>query len=93
MRLLNDGYLIMLSHNITLLCSDSTKADIDGYTVAFRTMCTELIEQEFSVLSIRFRSELIFFLGIDISRNAVFRKSHLNLKVMMIHLYYEKFDS
>jgi glutamate-1-semialdehyde 2,1-aminomutase len=44
LRLLNDGYLITPFHNMALMCPDTTEADVDGHTVAFRTMCAELVQ-------------------------------------------------
>jgi glutamate-1-semialdehyde 2,1-aminomutase len=43
LRLLNDGYLITPFHNMALMCPDTTEADVDGHTAAFRTMCAELV--------------------------------------------------
>ena len=43
LRLLNDGYLITPFHNMALMCPDTTVADVDGHTAAFRTMCAELV--------------------------------------------------
>jgi glutamate-1-semialdehyde 2,1-aminomutase len=45
LRLLNDGYLITPFHNMALMCPDTTEADVDGHTAAFRTMCAELVAQ------------------------------------------------
>jgi glutamate-1-semialdehyde 2,1-aminomutase len=39
---LNDGFLITPFHNMALMCSDTTEADVDGHTAAFRAMCAEL---------------------------------------------------
>ena len=44
LRLLNDGYLITPFHNMALMCPDTTEADVDGHTAAFRTMCAELVK-------------------------------------------------
>jgi glutamate-1-semialdehyde 2,1-aminomutase len=44
LRLLNDGYLITPFHNMALMCPDTTEADVDGHTAAFRTMCGELLK-------------------------------------------------
>jgi len=52
LRLLNDGYLITPFQNMVIMCPDKTEVDVDGHIEAFRTMCAELIESEFSVLSI-----------------------------------------
>ena len=43
LRLLNDGYLITPFHNMALMCPDTTAADVDGHTAAFRAMCAELV--------------------------------------------------
>jgi glutamate-1-semialdehyde 2,1-aminomutase len=43
LRLLNDGYLITPFHNMALMCPDTTEADVDGHTAAFRAMCAELV--------------------------------------------------
>jgi glutamate-1-semialdehyde 2,1-aminomutase len=43
LRLLNDGYLITPFHNMALMCPDTSEADVDGHTAAFRTMCAELV--------------------------------------------------
>jgi glutamate-1-semialdehyde 2,1-aminomutase len=43
LRLLNDGYLITPFHNMALMCPETTEADVDGHTAAFRTMCAELV--------------------------------------------------
>ena len=42
LRLLNDGYLITPFHNMALMCPETTEADVDGHTAAFRAMCVEL---------------------------------------------------
>jgi glutamate-1-semialdehyde 2,1-aminomutase len=44
LRLLNDGYLITPFHNMALMCPDTTEADVDGHTAAFRRMCAELVK-------------------------------------------------
>jgi glutamate-1-semialdehyde 2,1-aminomutase len=44
LRLLNDGYLITPFHNMALMCPDTTEADVDGHTAAFRVMCAELVK-------------------------------------------------
>ena len=44
LRLLNDGYLITPFHNMALMCPDTTAADVDAHTEAFRTMCAELVQ-------------------------------------------------
>ena len=43
LRMLNDGFLITPFHNMALVSPETTKADIDAHTAAFRTMCAELI--------------------------------------------------
>ncbi len=42
LRMLNDGFLITPFHNMALMCPDTTAADVDAHTHAFRTMCAEL---------------------------------------------------
>ncbi len=44
LRLLNDGYLITPFHNMALMCPDTSEADVDGHTEAFRAMCAELVK-------------------------------------------------
>ncbi len=43
LRMLNDGFLITPFHNMALMCPDTTAADVDAHTKAFRTMCSELV--------------------------------------------------
>ena len=43
LRMLNDGFLITPFHNMALMCPDTTMADVDAHTKAFRTMCAELV--------------------------------------------------
>ena len=43
LRMLNDGFLITPFHNMALVSPETTKADIDAHTAAFRTMCAELV--------------------------------------------------
>jgi len=43
LRMLNDGFLITPFHNMALMCPDTTVADVDAHTKAFRTMCAELV--------------------------------------------------
>ena len=31
-------------HNMALMCPDTTVADVDAHTKAFRTMCAELVQ-------------------------------------------------
>jgi len=42
LRMLNDGFLITPFHNMALMCPETTEADVDAHTKAFRTMCAEL---------------------------------------------------
>ncbi len=42
LRMLNDGFLITPFHNMALMCPDTTAADVDAHTHAFRLMCAEL---------------------------------------------------
>ena len=44
LRLLNDGFLITPFHNMALVSPETTKADIDAHTRAFREMCNELVK-------------------------------------------------
>ncbi|MSO63956.1 MAG: aspartate aminotransferase family protein [Actinobacteria bacterium] len=43
LRMLNDGFLITPFHNMALMCPDTTAADVDAHTKAFRSMCSELV--------------------------------------------------
>ena len=43
LRLLNDGFLITPFHNMALVSPETTSADIDAHTEAFRAMCAELV--------------------------------------------------
>ncbi len=43
LRLLNDGFLITPFHNMALVSPQTTIADIDAHTVAFRAMCADLV--------------------------------------------------
>jgi glutamate-1-semialdehyde 2,1-aminomutase len=43
LRLLNDGFLLTPFHNMALMCPDTTAADVDAHTEAFRQMCKELV--------------------------------------------------
>jgi glutamate-1-semialdehyde 2,1-aminomutase len=43
LRMLNDGFLITPFHNMALMCPDTTVADVDAHTKAFRSMCGELV--------------------------------------------------
>ena len=44
LRMLNDGFLITPFHNMALMCPDTTEADVDAHTKAFRIMCAELVK-------------------------------------------------
>jgi glutamate-1-semialdehyde 2,1-aminomutase len=44
LRLLNDGFLLTPFHNMALMCPDTTEADVDAHTAAFRAMCADLVE-------------------------------------------------
>ncbi|CAB4701486.1 unannotated protein [freshwater metagenome] len=44
LRMLNDGFLITPFHNMALMCPDTTAADVDAHTKAFRAMCAELTQ-------------------------------------------------
>jgi glutamate-1-semialdehyde 2,1-aminomutase len=43
LRLLNDGFLLTPFHNMALMCPDTTAADVDAHTAAFRVMCADLV--------------------------------------------------
>jgi glutamate-1-semialdehyde 2,1-aminomutase len=43
LRLLNDGFLLTPFHNMALMCPDTTAADVDAHTAAFRAMCSDLV--------------------------------------------------
>ena len=43
LRMLNDGFLITPFHNMALVSPETTQADIDAHTAAFRAMCRDLI--------------------------------------------------
>jgi glutamate-1-semialdehyde 2,1-aminomutase len=43
LRLLNDGFLLTPFHNMSLMSPDTTEADVDAHTAAFRAMCQELV--------------------------------------------------
>jgi glutamate-1-semialdehyde 2,1-aminomutase len=43
LRLLNDGFLLTPFHNMALMCPDTTEADVDAHTAAFRAMCADLV--------------------------------------------------
>ncbi len=42
LRMLNDGFLITPFHNMALVSPETTEAEIDAHTHAFRQMCAEL---------------------------------------------------
>jgi len=44
LRMLNDGFLITPFHNMALMCPETTEADVDAHTKAFRAMCAELVQ-------------------------------------------------
>ena len=44
LQMLNDGFLITPFHNMALMCPDTTSADVDAHSAAFRKMCAELVE-------------------------------------------------
>ncbi|NCV42897.1 MAG: aspartate aminotransferase family protein, partial [Actinobacteria bacterium] len=44
LRMLNDGFLITPFHNMALMCPDTSEADVDAHTKAFRAMCQELVQ-------------------------------------------------
>ncbi|MGA1279835.1 MAG: transaminase [Candidatus Nanopelagicaceae bacterium] len=43
LRLLNDGFLLTPFHNMALISPETTEADVDAHTEAFRKMCRELV--------------------------------------------------
>ena len=43
LRLLNDGFLLTPFHNMALMSPETTEADVDAHTAAFRAMCQELV--------------------------------------------------
>ena len=45
LRLLNDGFLLTPFHNMALMSPDTTEADVDAHSVAFRAMCSELVKK------------------------------------------------
>jgi glutamate-1-semialdehyde 2,1-aminomutase len=42
--MLNDGFLITPFHNMALMSPETSDADVDAHTVAFRKMCEELVK-------------------------------------------------
>ena len=45
LRLLNDGFLLTPFHNMALMCPDTTAADVDAHSVAYRQMCRDPINE------------------------------------------------
>jgi glutamate-1-semialdehyde 2,1-aminomutase len=43
--LLNEGFLLTPFHNMSLISPETTEADIDAHTRAFRNMCRELVQK------------------------------------------------
>ncbi len=43
LRLLNDGFLLTPFHNMALMCPETTAAEVDAHTAAFRAICAELV--------------------------------------------------
>jgi len=43
LRLLNDGFLLTPFHNMALISPETSEADVDAHTEAFRVMCEELV--------------------------------------------------
>ena len=43
LRLLNDGFLLTPFHNMALMSPDTTEADVDAHTAAFRKICFDLV--------------------------------------------------
>jgi glutamate-1-semialdehyde 2,1-aminomutase len=46
LRMLNDGFLITPFHNMALMSPETSDADVDAHTVAFRKMCAELVASQ-----------------------------------------------
>ena len=44
LRMLNDGFLITPFHNMALMCPETSIADVEAHTSAFRKMCAELVK-------------------------------------------------
>lgn len=44
LRMLNDGFLITPFHNMALMCPDTTRADVEAHTAAFRELCADLVK-------------------------------------------------
>jgi glutamate-1-semialdehyde 2,1-aminomutase len=45
LRLLNDGFLITPFHNMALISPDTSEADILAHTVAFHSICADLVDR------------------------------------------------
>ena len=45
LRLLNDGFLLTPFHNMALMSPYTTEKDVDAHSVAFRAMCSELVQR------------------------------------------------
>ena len=45
LRLLNDGFLLTPFHNMALMSPDTTEADVDAHSKAFRAMCKDLVNK------------------------------------------------
>ena len=45
LRLLNDGFLLTPFHNMALMSPYTTEIDVDAHSVAFRAMCSELVQR------------------------------------------------
>ncbi len=43
LRMLNDGFLITPFHNMALMSPETTMADVQAHTAAFRKMCADLV--------------------------------------------------
>ncbi|MEY3094842.1 MAG: hypothetical protein RLZZ317_1345 [Actinomycetota bacterium] len=43
LRMLNDGFLLTPFHNMALMSPYTSAEDVDAHTVAFRALCTELV--------------------------------------------------
>ena len=44
LRMLNDGFLITPFHNMALMCPETSMADVEAHTSAFRKMCADLVK-------------------------------------------------
>jgi glutamate-1-semialdehyde 2,1-aminomutase len=45
LRLLNDGFLLTPFHNMALMSPYTTEKDVDAHSVAFRAVCSELVQR------------------------------------------------